>query len=357
MESYIHPLVRHIELGRSHHDLRKRLIRRFRCLKNTRRIRCRAQFITGLVTRLLEITHVRSPHRAFRLLTGIWRIMQATRHEWEELERLDWIQCPRQQARRREEIREASPPPPILSVTPEPIPSLVFAVRPKCSYLLMDIEGPCTDVVEITVAACTRTEVVKVFHGYSRPHKSVEAQKAFRDGAWYCHGIKLEILHQLTEEHQDHQDLLRRVQTFCAEYKEATVLSADKEEESDIYRYLRQWPQSRRYKNIELSPWVDRIHETSHNEAQAAKTSMTPFKGVSCPYSRLHSPVLHISKRKRANGTRPDYTASDRAKMSSGTHCSLADVRELWLYLIATAQWPKEEACSFVPLPARIEKQ
>jgi hypothetical protein len=279
---------------------------------------------------------------------GLWNVINATNDEFEELIKVSWISAPRQQPQIHPvntAIPQLEEEASVVLPTPPRIASIVFAVSQECPYLLMDIEGKETDVVEITVAACTTTEVLKVFHGYARPRSST-----FFAEARYCHGLRLDVLQQLTTEHQDHDNLKNRVRDFCSSYPTAVVLSADKAKDSDVYRYLQQWSTSRRYSNIGLRDWIERIHEQSHKEALKAKRDMTPFKGVTCPYRQLHDPILNICKRKRADGTRPALTASDRANISSGTHCSLTDVRELWLNLIETNRWPDPEKCAPVLL-------
>jgi hypothetical protein len=201
----------------------------------------------------------------------------------------------------------------------------------------MDIEGKRTDCVEASIIICNRKEILHVFHDHAYPLEPQDHVFAAR----HCHGIQLEGLRQLTNNgKKTPKTLASATQDFANQFPQAIILSADENPKGDIFHYTATWAHEY-YQHVELPHWLTRIHETSHIRAVQAKGAEEYICGVKCHYSSLHHPHFTICHRKnKTTGHRRPLNDSDRAKLSSGSHCSLYDTYELFLFLQEKNAWP-----------------
>jgi hypothetical protein len=204
----------------------------------------------------------------------------------------------------------------------------------------MDIEGDKADCVEASIIACHRREIISVFHDHAYPSKIEGHVFAAR----HCHGIQLDPLRRLTQNGEKKPPALEiAAQNFANQFPRAIILSADDKEKGDIFYYTAAWPHTY-YRHIKLPGWLSRIHETSHIRAVQAKEEEEYIRGTKCHYSSLHHPRFIIChKKNKTTGMRRPLNNSDRAKLASGSHCSLYDTYELFLFLQDKDLWPTPE--------------
>jgi hypothetical protein len=152
------------------------------------------------------------------------------------------------------------------------------------------------------------------FHDHANPTDINDHLRAARN----CHGIQLDILQKLTC--RNPSDL----QAAAKQFPQAMILYADKDEESDAYNYTRSWKFE--YINVTLPDWIIRVSEPSHLQALHAKEAEETIGDTKFEYSRLHHPRFTIlPKANEITGLRRELNAPKRAKLSSGSHCSLYD--------------------------------
>lgn len=329
MNTFTKPLLRCITLNQPHQAIRKKLLRRFSQIRPNRRPTCRRLWSHDFVDRLRELPTPHSPQAASRFLYSLWMSLQATEEETSLLNSVYWLRG-----------GTCGTGEPVISGGRHQSPSIpthqVLAVLPTSTlqlcpqlYILIDLEGARQDWVEASVLICDKVNIIKSLHMHARPVDEALHQTS----AKYCHGIKLSALKACTN--LSSSQLQEAIHNFAREFPTAIVLSADESINSDVREFMTGWGQP--YKNIPLTKWVDRIHHTSHKLAVDAKRAQVVIVGSSCPYRRLHHPHIRGKGGKTPN-------ASQLAKVSSGSHCSLYDCYELFLYLKDSDVWPKMPA-------------
>ena len=208
----------------------------------------------------------------------------------------------------------------------------MFVFDPHATYLIMDIEGPESSPVELSILVYRGGEVIAAHHDYALP-----LDRAAHDrSAVFCHCIKLSALESLTT--QSSSDLLARAAIFATSFLPATILSNDENPNSDIARLARRWLPDVPYSNVFTGPWARRMSCSAHRLAYVFKESGSAICGVHCPVSQLHG--LHYRRRSRKSG--PNDT--DTARNAYGRHCSLADALEITYWLRLNFYSPRPHA-------------
>jgi hypothetical protein len=368
MQAYKIPLLKILEMDGRYEKFKKRITTRIRQIPAHRMNNHREKWISELLLSLSSMNPPKNPPTARKLLREIFQIIQATEMQLTRLHQISWM---RNKPEKNATIMNESGPMIVASVMqmgesqgsavtrvivpPSPVRSWEepeidhgFITLPPSSpppqiqeeiYLLIDLEGPVGGWVEASILACNRREIIKVFHDHACPDITTpEDQKRHQCAARYCHGIKLHVIQQLTSKNSE--QLQTSAEQFANQFPHAWILSADEKFESDVRTFTSTWQHKAKYNNVELEKWVPRIQEQSHQLAVQAKRSEEKICGVKCSYSRLHHPrISAYTTFDPRTGFRKEPNESQRARLSSGSHCSLYDAYELFLHLKMNNLW------------------
>jgi hypothetical protein len=209
-------------------------------------------------------------------------------------------------------------------MTPWHPPSAIL-YRPVPGFrntLLIDIEGRPNDCVELTIIACDGHIPLEVFHNYAVPGD----EDQFKKDARACHGLNLRLLKRLTNRRPE--QLVELGKRFARKYAPALIISNDQQMHSDVHTLQQTWGEGFAYRNIFLGNWTERDSQMYHRLALQEKFEERAVKGITCPFSVLHSTPL--KEKTRSNGM-PNTTDSARNKAKA--HCSLYDTLEIFFFV------------------------
>src|ERR1700743_2125897 len=91
MNAYLVPLVEALIVGEPRNKLRKRIIGRYRQIRESRRDAHRLQWIYNLVTMLRQEGAPKDPHMAIQYLSSLRAAIDMTPFEWQLLLGIRWI--------------------------------------------------------------------------------------------------------------------------------------------------------------------------------------------------------------------------------------------------------------------------
>jgi hypothetical protein len=191
----------------------------------------------------------------------------------------------------------------------------------KCMplFAIMDVEGQSPHLAEISVLLCDENELIEA----RIYHIKVSDEKRLRQGARYCHGIVANELSRIAKYNQ--AEALLEVRTWLESQRTfVTVLSADENENSDVFQLVKNWMV--KYVPVPLPKWTERVLTKAYLETQGAKPRVVKLLEAECPYRILHS--AHLLRDRNA------------VQVKDGPHCSLIDCQHLYRHIEINFLWP-----------------
>lgn len=210
---------------------------------------------------------------------------------------------------------------PVLVIPEKSNHTINFHMDQSSIYLIMDIEGPSDDPLELSILAIQNRQIIETFHQYALPKHTARMVRE----AQYCHCISLEALREQTK--QTSTELLDQAKAFANKYSPTIVLSNDNTYASDIASIIHTWKIDLLYENVYLGDWRFRTHFLSHRIAIKCKQESIMIGNIVCDSNKIHS-TPYKAKIKEGH-----HNETQLAKLAHGAHCSLYDCVEVYLYL------------------------